>query len=494
MGLFSFLKRQPKAPPEQSSEELRKQLFELILKDHLAEFEHLCGQNEEVIVDSFPQWRKVPVELRSDRKAIEQYSHCLMVLATYFQKQLKRDELMAALTGIDGSNPVQEWQSALQQAWQLMEDLNYQEAIEILQTWRQRAGDLQGTAVDSLLPVTLGNLAECFFQTGRAELAIEPAEQALSIVADQGSPEGEINCLGNLYEIHRYAGNWQQAAGYAGQIAQIFYDQGDLISASHWRQQARATESIAVPVRVLVKLGEEYFETNEIPRIDVPQAEFAFVRNRRELRPSAELFEQAQLLAAQGNADEALSLLDKAAHADQYNPAPYQLAGEIHMALGRWRQAAERFEKLHAICPGWQGCGSQLWMSRQLASGALGQDAYEMLANMSDQSMSSESKVHSLGRLLQQYPRLAEAHYLQGHLLAQSGRVAEAEAVLRHGLEVVEDPDVETRILLDLAMIVDRVDEKAALFERATRVANGNLLAQAMASFALRQLTGEDLV
>jgi hypothetical protein len=65
-----------------------------------------------------------------------------------------------------------------------------------------------------------------------------------------------------------------------------------------------------------------------------------------------------------------------------------------------------------------------------------------------------------------------------------SGPVA-AEAVYRKGLAHAEERDVRTRLLVDLAVLLERGDERTALLKEASEL-KGNLMAAAMASVALR--------
>ena len=67
------------------------------------------------------------------------------------------------------------------------------------------------------------------------------------------------------------------------------------------------------------------------------------------------------------------------------------------------------------------------------------------------------------------------------------GRIAEAEPVLRTGLEKAEEPDVRTRLLVDLQMVVSDPQEKQKLLQEAVAL-NGNLAAGAVAQVTLKQM------
>ncbi len=67
------------------------------------------------------------------------------------------------------------------------------------------------------------------------------------------------------------------------------------------------------------------------------------------------------------------------------------------------------------------------------------------------------------------------------------GRPTEAEPVLRLALEKATEPDVRTRLLVDLQMLLGDVEEKRRLLNEAVAL-NGNLAAGAVARVALGQL------
>ena len=72
------------------------------------------------------------------------------------------------------------------------------------------------------------------------------------------------------------------------------------------------------------------------------------------------------------------------------------------------------------------------------------------------------------------------------------GHFAEAEPVLRTGVEKAAEPDVCTRLLVDLQMITQDPQEKLRLLKEAIAL-NGNLAAAAVARVAMNQLEMEFL-
>ena len=75
-------------------------------------------------------------------------------------------------------------------------------------------------------------------------------------------------------------------------------------------------------------------------------------------------------------------------------------------------------------------------------------------------------------------------HLARGKILRATQRAKEAEAAYRFGLDVADEPDVRTRLLVDLAAVVDAADERRELLQEAVDL-NGNLVAAATAALVL---------
>lgn len=87
--------------------------------------------------------------------------------------------------------------------------------------------------------------------------------------------------------------------------------------------------------------------------------------------------------------------------------------------------------------------------------------------------------------LLARRPNLPVAHLHLGKSLAALGRIADARAALEAGLAARPDPDVRTRVLLELSVLAGDPAKRAALLQEAVAV-NGNLVAAASAALVLQ--------
>src|SRR6185437_1195620 len=97
-----------------------------------------------------------------------------------------------AMQGPAESSPLAGWQQALRQARELMGQLRYGEARQLLSNALAEARGLQGTAVDGLLAVTYGMLGDCCFQLGDVAAALDPMAIALRLCEAQGDRAGVL--------------------------------------------------------------------------------------------------------------------------------------------------------------------------------------------------------------------------------------------------------------------------------------------------------------
>lgn len=492
MGIFDLFKKKEKvADEEYIDEELRNELFDAIKRNHLTEFELLCRQNESRILKSFNYWKKTPEEYKRDPEQAQLYLNCLIIMANYFARELKRNDLHQILSGIDNSEHSQQWQEAMVKTRKMMEELNVVEAIPLLKEYAEKAEGMTGPTVSSLLPLTLGHLGECYFQNGQAREAVEPTMRAMKMVGEQGDPDATIAYLRNLYEIHRYLGEGQIAADYARQIADKLYDAGNLFVASNWRHQARAVEKGEPLLRVVVKVGDELFELDEIPVTKTEKVEFVFMRNRYELRTASKLCEQGKALAEEGKADEAVTVFEQAAELDKYNPTPHYFIAAVRMHQRRIEQAIASYETTEALAPGFESCRSETWLARQIASGKLDFDSYGAILRTVNDAVPADERLALINQLETKYPNFTEVLYQKGKILAYTKNRPEAMKVWTTALESAEDADLRTRLLADLALLTEDKQEKFKIVATGKDVEKGNLVATAMCRYLWVQLDDE---
>lgn len=495
MGFFNFLTKKAEskqgkpATAVAGGDDLRKQLFEIIDRNHLTEFELFCVEYENDILRSFASWKKTPEEIQTDKEAVRKYAYCLMVIASYFQKQRNRGELLTMLTGIDDSQYSRQWQEQLGQCQHMMQkELRFQEALPLLEQCLDLASGVSGAGVDKFLPLTLGFIGECNFQLNQMDKAHEFVERALQTTSMQGDYDASMAYLANLYEISRYSANYDAAIKYAKDAAERAYDRGELVTASNWRHHARAVEKGEPLYRIVLKIGDEYFELDEIPKVHGERVEFIFVRNRIELVLCSQKCFQGREVTSQGDYDQAVRLFDEAKLLDPWSQQPLYMAGNIKLAGRRYAEALEDLKKVEELCPGFETTRADLWLAEQLASGKMEHDACKAVYETNNEEIPLLERVAFCYELIEKYPHFGECYWRLGKMLIEKEEPEVAVEVFKKGIELGDEQDVLSRLYRDLAILTQEDGAKRELFQKSAALEKGNTLAQAMSLYMLRQM------
>jgi tetratricopeptide (TPR) repeat protein len=479
MSFFSrlFGRSQPVPDPETLRQQLRA-----AQNDHRA-LERLCRTHRALIVQHFPSWQQVPVEIRDKQAELENYLQGLLAVAIVFEQRLGDPSLIQRLMGPPESNPIVRWQQSLQEARKLKEELRYAEAVEKLNDLLIDVRSLKGSAVDAYLPVTLGELGECYFQSGEGNKAIAPTEQALEHVRRVGDAEGIRAYLGNLYEMHRYLDQPQKAADYADQLADHLDRFNQPHEARRYRNQARLVRQGEPLNRVVLEMNGVRYEVDEVLHGIEGGVRFYFERNKLMLHSAEVLTQRGEKEASQGRFDEGLSLFREAARADPFAPNPHFQAAVTLMHLDRPSEAIDEYARTEELAPGWFHCRSEMWLAQQIVMGHCDIKLFLLLRIIEDAAdLTTAKRKQLIDQGLQQAPDLPFFHYQLGKLLRD--QPASAITAYRRGLTVADEPDIRTRLLVELAGLLDPGPERRALLEEALSL-EGNLVAQATARLML---------
>ncbi len=92
----------------------------------------LVQANRASIVDHFSGWRQVPESIRNDPMQVQRYIQGLIAIAEVFSQDLGDSSLMQLLTGSEADNPLVRWQQGLEDVRNLVEQLEYRDAISML--------------------------------------------------------------------------------------------------------------------------------------------------------------------------------------------------------------------------------------------------------------------------------------------------------------------------------------------------------------------------
>jgi tetratricopeptide (TPR) repeat protein len=482
MGFFDLFSRSAKRSAD-DPDALREELFATVASGDMRQAERLCRANDAAIIEHFGSWQKVPDALRSRPEDMQRYAHGLIGVAQLFASALGRQELLERLTGLEQSNPLIQWQEALGRARELMDQLQLEDAMELLTELIPKVQTLEGTGAQKYLPITYGFVSECLFHLGRAEQAAEPAARALELCERSGDGEGMKAYLRHLYEIHRYLDQGSLASDYAGRLAAALRASGNASEASWFDKQAVLVAAGEPLNRVIVDVGEERYERDAVPPLQTGRARFVFERNRISLRTADAAVQRGEELGGQGDYTRALAAFQEAARADPFDPRPRYLAAFTLLHLGRYAKAIEEYRATEELAPGWYHCRADLCVAEALLAGRIDRRGFTAWVALEDGGGSPSEELELAGMAVDAFPDFAPFLLYYGKALAALDHGEQAEDAFRSGLHASPDDGTCTRLLVELAQYVQAAERKALL--EAAVALDGDRVAAAMASVML---------
>lgn len=495
MGLFNLFRRRGGDAPE-DPEALREALFGAVAAGDGRRVEALCRARRGVISAQFPVWRKVPEAVRHDPRALERYAQGLMATAEAFQRLWGDGSLFERLVGRPEDNPIMEWNRRLDGARALMEELRFAEAKEQLTNLLIDVRDLQQGGATCLPAMTHGVLGECFFGTGDVGGARSHFERALALCREFRDVEGVLAYLAALVEVHRYLGEPEVAADYAGRYGEALRAGGGGrdAEAGEWERRAARIRAGEPLNRVVAVMGEMQYEIEEMPTPPRnSRVQTVFVRNRLGLKLCEGLTREGERLGGEGKYYEALESFRAAARVDPYDPQPRYEAGATLMHLGRAAEAAAEFAATEALAPGWFRCRGDRWVAEEIAAGRVDPSVFVVLRleDLAPKAMPAGERLGIVEQAIGRSPEVAPLHLLRAQLLAREGRGAEAAEACRAGLACVREDDVRTRLLVQLQLHEKSEAERVRLLREAVELREaGNVLEAAMAAIVLKTMGG----
>jgi tetratricopeptide (TPR) repeat protein len=465
--------------------DLRERLFATVESGDIAGLEELCREHRSEIVDAFPAWQRVPEDMRTDELLLQRYATGLIAVARLFADRLGDTSLIERL-GSSDQNPLAKWDAELQAASEEMEHLRYADAGRRLEHVLDETNGLRGSGADQLRPITLGFLGECMFQQGNADAALPFYELALDAVRAIGDASGIAAYLDSLYEVNRYLGRGEIAARYANELATLMAMAGRDDEARRLHRRAVLAKAGEPKNRVLATIDDgTSLELDEVTTFG-GRIRFSFQRDRISLRRASALVEEGEQLGANGELDAALEKFREAAALDPQSAHARYQEGFTLCVLRRYDEAIEAYRTTERLAPGWFHCRADLWVAQQLAAGKIDHETFEALRELEDGPAEPAVKLALADATIAKAAHVPGLHLERGRQLARLGRPDEARSALRDGLARDPDPDIRTRLLVQLAIVTDEKAERIKLFEEAARV-EGNLVAAATAKLALRQ-------
>ena len=381
-----------------------------------------------------------------------------MNLVTFFDRLLRRPRLSPeSLARAEADLERGDYE----QAWKLSKDL-------------ARSARLATGPLAARLHATLG---ECAFQLGGAEPSLAATRKALRLAREAGDAGLVAAILGNLYEVYRTLGDGLAAAEMAEELARL----SDGEASRRYLRQAELVRQGEPLVRVVADVEGRRYEIDEVMAGVAGPVRFVYERNRLTLRLAEKWTLDGERLAQAGTFSEAMQRYAAAARLDPHTPEPAYQAGFVRGHEGRWGEALVFFELAERLAPGWFLTRPALALIRLDLSAPL----FRLWHALAEGPLPHEAKRHLAEQALAEAPSEAKGyfHHLHGKAL-QGLKRPEAERAFRIGLEHGTEPDLTTRLCVDLAAVVPSPVEKSRLLHRAVEI-GGDSVAVATARIVL---------
>jgi tetratricopeptide (TPR) repeat protein len=169
-------------------EELQWALFQASRSADAETMMRLVNDYDQVILQNFAQWARVPEQLREDHTEVEAYGRFLMLVARLFERA-GMPTLMERLAGNE-NNPIIRWRNSFNRAEQLGKSGDLTESNQLLFELIDDMKGAEGSAIDDYRPKILGLIGSNYFHLGNADEALRYTKAALEECRRSGDASG----------------------------------------------------------------------------------------------------------------------------------------------------------------------------------------------------------------------------------------------------------------------------------------------------------------
>ncbi|MCA9038555.1 MAG: hypothetical protein KDA91_25695, partial [Planctomycetaceae bacterium] len=442
MRFWPFQKR---SPEPLTPLQLRDRLIETAGLRNARRLRAICRDYKQQIVQNLEFICRIPDEMPTDDEAIDRWAQNLGAVAQCLAGKCGSPEMWNHLCGNPDDNPLlkfDRWYGELPERMKRLEhDALIAEAGELI----EQARTLRGSAARTHECWLLGRLGELLFHSGRPSDAVSPYSDAFDLCVTADDTEGQIIYLQNLLEVHCYL-----ADGLEIKTAERLLDieRRSKVATDLTEKRLRMLQN-GVPLCrcVCVRNGQE-LELDEIRSVGRGSYQFIFKRNRMSLQKAITLTQQGNQLASADRFSDALEKFTEASDVDPYDPDPIYQSGVSLLHLGLYAQAREAFEDVERLAPGWFRCRSDRWLADGLDSGSITDEQFQLLRILEDGCLNPAQSASIAQQAVERFPDFAPFYLCLGDTATNESDVVSA---YRRGLEVVEEPDLESRLLCALA-------------------------------------------
>jgi tetratricopeptide (TPR) repeat protein len=470
-------KSEPKRPL--AGQELQDYLVETAASGSPRKLLAACQLYKHDVASSLEAMGKLPEPIRSDPEATDRYVQSMIAVAQCLANDCQSPELWNKLTGTPDSNPLLKWNQWVEALPQRTERLEYESLIAEAEDFVSRFQSLRGEGVRRHQAVVLGFLGKLLFESGRVRDSIAPFDEALTTCVEINDVERHHAYLTALMEVHRYLGDTAQAVRFAEQLLEITPRDGK--SDKRLRTRIDILRRGEPLCRVICTHDGEELELEEISHVADGKYQFRFQRNRPALAAATTLVSEGNALGSSGRLADALEKFQQVQEIDEHDPDPVYQMGVCLLDLGAYAKAREAFEQVEWLAPGWFRCRSDRWLADGLDTGAITDTDYHLLRVLDDSQLPGERAMQLARKAIDDSPAFAPFYLALGDLEHKRGNETKAIELYRRGLELVEEPDLESRLLCALAAsLPPDSSERAELLTRLLTL-EGSLVAHASA-------------
>jgi tetratricopeptide (TPR) repeat protein len=469
-----------KVPEALAPTEIRDRLIEAAASGPRARLRALCNEYKEQVAANVGVMVKMPEGMPTDPATLNSYIQCLGAVAECLANECGAPALWNKLCGTPDNNPLLQWDRWYGELPERMNRLEHDALIAEARDFISRAKTLQGPAARQNEAFLNGRLGELLFHSGRVREAEGPFCAALQICREINDGEGQRVYLNNLREVYRHLGDAAEAVRVGEELIRLSRQAG--LECSRLINQVELIRRGEPLCRVVcVKDGEER-ELDEIAHVGAGRYDFQFRRNRLQLQMTAVLVQQGMELGSGGKLADALEKFHQAAEIDPHDPDPVYQSGVCLLDMGLYKAAREAFEKVELLAPGWFHCRSDRWLAESLEAGTISEDEFRVLRVLGDGVLPPDEALRMATQAVNRWPTFAPLYLPLGDLHRDRQDTVGALACYRKGLELVAEPDLESRLLCAAAGLLPQGSaERAELVKRAVSL-QGSLVAQATAA------------
>jgi tetratricopeptide (TPR) repeat protein len=477
MPLWPF-KRKP--PEPLTPEELRDRLINTATSGSQRKLRDLCNQYKEQIAANVDLMTKAPEGIVKDPASMERYVQCLGAVAQCLANDCGAPELWNALCGTPECNPLVQWDRWYAELPERMHRLEHDQLIAEAKVHIERAKTLQGPPARQGEAYLYGRLGEVLFHSGRMQEAEEAFGAALTICGQINDAEGQRVYRNNLLEVYRYQGNAAESVRIGKELANLMDQQR--LDSKRLKKRLEVIRQGEPLCRVVCVRDEVELELDEISNVAAGHYEFQFVRNRLPLQKATALVEQGNGLASSGKVADALEKYHEASDIDPHDPDPVYQSSVCLLEMGAYAKAREALEEVERLAPGWYRCRSDRWLAARLEDGSVTDEELRVLRALEDGGLPPQQAIQIAKQAVERHPTFAPLYLILGDLHRNRNDHAQAISSYRKGLELVAEPDLESRLLCALAGLLPKESsERHELVKRAASL-EGSLVAKATAA------------